>query len=104
MNQIVEYKIEDNSWESLKKIGFRNIGEGIYIYNFPCYKWNGFVTITGRFTSYDDTKNITVDVYQEDGRPYSPFYHNEKSEVMAIIRSNISKECNKCGITRTFND
>ena len=99
MDYETKYKIKNNSPEILKKLGFRNIGEGIYIYNFPCYKWNGFVTITGRFTGYEDTNDIAVDVYQEDGRPYAPFYHNDKSEVISIVYSNILRECKRLGIT-----
>ncbi len=102
MNPNKKYAINNNTVENFKKLGFMNIGDGIYIHNFPCYKWNGFITITGRFTGCDDSKDIYVDVYQEDGRPYAPFYSTDwnkhGNEVLAIVISNVHKECKKCGI------
>lgn len=94
------YRIKNNNTDNLIWLGFKHIGDGIYIHNFPCYKWNGYVTITGRFTAYDEKKDIIIDVYQEDGRPYSPYYSNtdSNSEVLAIIHSNINKERKRCGI------
>ena len=97
--KIKKYKIEDNNFDNLKKLGFTSLGDGIYIHNFPCYRWHGFVTITGRFVAYDDTKEIVIDVFQEDGRPYAPYYSNEKNNVLAIVRANIKKECEKCNIS-----
>lgn len=91
-------KIGDNSSDNLKKLDFKHIGDGIYIHEFPCYKWNGFVTIIGRFTAYDDHDDINVDVFQEDGHLYAPYYRNDDSEVLVVVHSNIKKECRKCCI------
>lgn len=97
------YKIKNNSIENFKQLGFSHCGDGIYYKDFPCYKWNGFVTIKGRFIGNDETKDILIDVIQEDGRLYAPYYSNEDSKVVAIIRSNIRRECEKCNIKRITN-
>ncbi len=96
------FKINNNI-DNLKKLDFRHIGDGIYVHDFPCYRWNGFVTIIGRLTAYDDDNNVLIDIYQEDGNPYAPYYRNDNSEVVAIIISNIKKELKKCGIKITNN-
>lgn len=98
-----KYTIVNNDITFLKKLDFKHIGEGIYIHDFPVYKWNGFVTITGRFTAYEGSNDITIDVYQEDGHPYAPYYQNSESPVLSIVRSNLNKECKKCNIRSLTN-
>lgn len=93
------YKIKDNDLNYLRSLNFKHIGDGIYIHDFPCYKWNGYITITGRFTAYDDKKDISIDIYQEDGRLYFPFYNeHNNNDVLKIVKANIKKEMIKCGI------
>lgn len=97
-------KIKNYDSNYFKNNEFIHIGDGVFIHEFPVYKWNGFITIKGRFTIYDDSNEVMIDVYQEDGRPYAPYYHSEDSEVMMIVLSNIRKECKKLNIIGEIND
>ena len=93
------YKINNNDIKHLKELGFRNIGEGVYEYQFAGYKWQGFTTITCKFIAFDDNKDIIVDVLNENGNLYAPYYSDDNdNRVLAIIKSNITKEMKKCGI------
>ena len=94
-----KFKIDNNERQFLKSIGFKSIGDGIYKYEFPGYKWHGYTTIICRFTAFDDSNEITVDVLNENGELYAPYYSNDKNNsVLAIVKSNIKKEMKKCGI------
>ena len=93
------YKINDNDIKHLKELGFKNISEGVYEYQFAGYKWQGFTTITCKFIAFDDNKDIIVDVLNENGNLYAPYYSDDNdNRVLAIIKSNITKEMKKCGI------
>lgn len=94
-----EYIINSNDIQNLKKLGFRHIGDGVYVLEFTGYKWRGFVTITCRFTAFDDNKTILIDVFTENGEYYSPYYKDEKTNsVLSVIKSNITKEIKRCKI------
>lgn len=95
------YKISDNSSENLKKLGFRRTDDGIYEKTFAGYKWQGYVTITCKFIAFDDCKDIMIDVLQEDGNFYSPYYSGDKNNnVLVIVKQNIKKELERCKITK----
>lgn len=94
-----EYIISSNEIQHLKELGFRHIGEGVYTYEFVGYKWRGFTTITCKFTAFDDNKLILIDVLTESGEFYAPYYSDDKnSKVLAIVKSNITKEMKRCDI------
>lgn len=93
------FKIEDNRIAHLKELGFLHMGDGVYSYKFPAYKNNGFVTLWGRFIAFDDNDSIFVDILQEGGDLYAPYYQSSPdNDVIAICISNISKEMRKLGI------
>ena len=99
------FKIDNNEISNLKAIGFKHIGEGVYEYTFPGYKWQGYTTIICKFIAFDNTRDIIVDVLTENGNLYSPYYSdNTSSDVLAIIKSNITKEMKKCGIEYAENN
>ena len=100
--KMTKYKIYDNDVIILKELGFKHIGEGVYVYEFPGYKWKGFTTITCKFTAFDDKKDILVDVLAESGDFYAPFYTEEKdNQVLKIVNSKIEEQLIKCGISKT---
>ncbi len=94
-----KYVIFDNDEIVLKQLGFRHIGDGVYIHDFVGYKWHGYTTITCRFTVFNNSLDVQVDVYSESGQIYAPYYNEEKNnEVLKIIRANISRELKHCNI------
>ena len=95
------YKIEDNSIENLKNLGFRHVGDGVYQYEFAGYKWHNYTTITCKIKAFDDTDRINIDVYTENGDLYSPYYSDEKdSKVLAVVKANIKKEFERLDIKK----
>lgn len=96
-----DYSIDNNEISHLKKIGFNHIGDGIFKYSFPGYIWQGYPTILVKFTAFDDSKEILIDVLQENGDFYSPYYHNEtNNDVLNIVKHNIQKECRRLKIRK----
>lgn len=94
-----QFKISNNEKNHLKELGFKSIGEGIYIHEFAGYKWRGFTTITCKFTAFNDTHDVIVDVLTENGEYYTPYYfENQNNRVLEIVISNLKEEMNRCGI------
>lgn len=99
------YKIDDNSIQNLKKIGFKYSETGIYTYEFPGYKWHGYTTIICRVTAFEDSKNVVIDVLNESLELYAPYYaENTNSNVLAIVKANIKREIQKLGIERVADE
>ena len=93
------YKIDDNSLTNLKKLEFYHMGEGIYCHRFPVYKSGKYITLFGIFVANDENNEIHIDVFDENGSLYAPFYSkNKDNDVNKIIFSNIKKEMEKCNI------
>ena len=96
---IKECRINNNDTSNLKQLGFWHIGDGVYTYKFPVYKYNGYATLWGQFVAFSDSDNIYIDLLQEDNNLYAPFYSdNEDNDVLKICISNIKKEMEKLGI------
>lgn len=95
------YRIDDNSLDNLKKLNFYHMGEGVYCHRFPVFKHGKYVTLFGVFIANDENKDIHVDVFDENGFYYSPYYKNDKSsDVIRIINKNVKNEMEKCNIKR----
>lgn len=95
------YKITDNSLDNFRKLNFYHMGEGVYCHRFPVYRQGKYVTLFGVFVANNEDKNIHIDVFDENGCLYSPYYRNDKSsDVIKIINQNIKKELVKCGISK----
>lgn len=93
------FYIEDNSIENLKSLKFLHCGNGIYVRQFPVYRNGKYVTLHGYFIANDEDDNIHIDVIDENGYVYTPFYIEDKNnEVIKIVKANIKKEMDLCGI------
>ena len=97
------YLINNNDISHLRHLGFTHIGDGVYQYSFPGYIWQGYQTIQVKITAFDDSKDILIDVFQEDGNFYAPYYHEQNYEdhkVLSVIKHNIETECRKLKIRK----
>lgn len=94
-----EYYITNNSIENFKLLGFRHYGEGVYAYKFPVYFYNNKPTIFGIFIGNDENEIITINIIDENGNLYAPYYSDDKNnEVIKNIKSKIKLQLSKCNI------
>lgn len=98
------YIISNNSQQHLINIGFRkhiNTDTEEYRYNFTVMKYDNLTALRGRITVYTDTKDIKIDVMDNNYGTYSPFYNVEYGNydvILKKINKTILAEFKKLGI------
>ena len=106
------YKISDTSEDHLKELGFRydraTSDNDItnYTYKFSVYEYGGKSLLDCVLLVNVGTKLVTVNVYQENGSIYRPFYYTDfgrKDTIVDIINGNVKKEMRKLGIKQVKN-
>lgn len=100
-----KYKIDNNSPSHLIDIGFHKSYdvEDKYIYNFIVLKYEKMVSLRGRIIVYPDTKEIKINVMDNNYALYAPFYHIEYGNydvIMEKINNSILSEFKKLGISK----
>ena len=96
---IDNYTIDDNSIENLKALHFYHMGEGVYAKRFPVYYYGKIPTLYGVFVANNEDKNINIDVFDENGNLYAPYYSSyNNNEVIRTININLKREMKKCNI------
>ena len=100
------YIISDNTPQHLIDLGFRKHintdTEEEYRYNFTVLKYDNLTALRGRITVYTDTKEIKIDVMDNNYGTYSPFYNVEYGNydvILKKINKSILAEFKKLGIT-----
>lgn len=101
------YKLSNTSEENLKKLGFRydrttsDNETTNYIYRFSVYKYQSKTLLDCEISVNTDTKLLNINVYQQDGNIYRPFYYSEfggYDPILDIINNNILNEFKKLHI------
>lgn len=98
------FVISNNLPQNLSKLGFRplNLMDNQYVYYFPVVRNSRNVSLTGRILAYTDDKKVTIDVIDNNGIFYYPFYNESKygnyEIILEEIHKNIAKEFAKLGI------
>ena len=98
------YIISNNTQQNLSKLGFRplNLMDNQYVYYFPIMRNIKNVSLMGRILAYTDNKKVTIDVLDQSGTFYYPFYNESKygnyEIILEEIHKNIAKEFTKLGI------
>ena len=96
--------ISNNLPQNLSKLGFRplNLMDNQYVYYFPIMRNIKNVSLMGRILAYTDNKKVTIDVLDQSGTFYYPFYNESKygnyEIILEEIHKNIAKEFTKLGI------
>ena len=104
-----KYIIKDNSSQHLLDLGFRRYydSEERYIYNFIVLKYEKMIALRGRIIAYTDTKEIKIDVMDNNYASYRPFYNvtcGNYEPIMEKINKNILEEFKKLGIIKKERD
>ena len=102
------YIIKDNSPQHLLDLGFRRYydSEERFVYNFIVLKYEKMIALRGRIIAYTDTKEIKIDVMNNNYASYRPFYNVECGNyepIMEKINKNILEEFKKLGIVEYKN-
>ena len=98
------FVISNNLPQNLSKLGFRplNLMDNQYVYYFPVVRNSRNISLTGRILAYTDDKKVTIDVLDQSGTFYYPFYNEPKygnyEVILEEIHKNIAKEFAKLGI------
>lgn len=97
------YKLEA-ARDKLQRMGFRysKICEG-YTYTFPVYNYNKAVpVIYCRITVDEETNRAWLNVCDDNGRLYAPYYNQEygKNAIIQNIEKVIANELNKLEIKK----
>lgn len=101
-----EYIIEDNKPQRLVSLGFhkcRTEEDNEYRYNFTVLIHDNLVSLRGVITAFINTKEIKIDVFDNNGYPYAPFYYikyGNYDAIMKTINKSILAEFNKLGIKK----
>lgn len=99
------YVIADNSKEYLVGVGFKQRGnEGMYIYYFDALRHEKTTVLTGRIIVYDDAEDVHIEVLDDHGSPYAPFYnagmYNIHRTILEKVNDAVLEEFKKLGIKR----
>lgn len=106
------YKLSNTSEENLKKLGFRydrNTSDTTttnYIYRFSVYKYEGKSLLNCELIVDTHTKIVSINVYNQSGNIYRPFYYTEfgnHDHIIDIINNNILNEFKKLKIKQANN-
>ena len=98
------FVISNNLPQNLSKLGFRplNLMDNQYVYYFPVVRNSRNISLTGRILAYTDDKKVTIDIIDNNGTFYYPFYNESKygnyEVILEEIHKNIAKEFAKLGI------
>lgn len=105
-----KYAISDNSKEYLTGLGFRQRNEdGMYTYHFDALRHERTTVLIGRrIIVYDDSKDIHIDILDNNGLSYAPFYnaamYNTHRVVLEKVDSAVLKEFKKLGIKKVISN
>lgn len=97
----MEYYMKYVSEHKLIKFGFIKIGDGIYKYRFPAYKWNKTPTLWGEIIIDIETGKINTEVRMPGGEIYPPYYKCEYGNfetMLSIINANFNSKYKQFGI------
>lgn len=98
------YIISDNTTKHLLGLGFKyDDSEEKYVYKFIVLKHDKTTVLRGRITVYADTKEIQIDIVDNNFAPYAPFYSVECGNydvVLNKINNAILNEFSKLKITK----
>ena len=73
-----QYIISDNTIQNLLDLGFKfNNEEDKYVYNFSVLRHEKMTVLRGKITAHIDTKEVQLDVTDNNYTPYAPFYNVE---------------------------
>lgn len=106
------YKLSNTSDENLKKLGFRydrntsDTATTNYIYRFSVYKYEGKSLLDCELLVNIDTKIVSVNVYQQNGKIYPSFYcteFNGNDSLIKEINNKILNEFKKLHIKQSKN-
>ena len=106
------YKLSDTSEEHLKELGFRydraTSDNDItnYVYKFSVYEYAGKSLLDCELIVNVNTKLVSVNVYQQNGSIYRPFYYTDfgrKDTIVDIINGNVKKGLRRLGIKQVKN-
>lgn len=105
MGRLTDNQYQINiSIEKMKKYGFRyDRSFECYTYIFPVYKYKGIIPIIYcKLGVNEETKNVWINVYDDNDRFYASYYNDEnyKNTTINDIEKAITKELNKLSITR----
>lgn len=100
-----QYIISDNNAGHLIDFGFKyDNDEEKYVYNFPVLRHEKTTVLRGKITTYTDTNEIQIDIVDNNGVSYAPFYNIECGNYDVIlnkINKAILNEFSKLKITKT---
>lgn len=85
----INYYITDSVPQHLLDLGFARIRDGqneTFIYTFPALKYNNVTVLRAKITVYPNTKQIRIDVTDNNYAPYAPFYNVEFGIYNTIIK------------------
>ena len=73
-----KYIISNNTAQHLLDLGFKYYAtEDTYIYNFTVLGYEKMTVLRGKITAHIDTKEVQMDVADNNYTPYAPFYNVE---------------------------
>lgn len=102
-----KYIISDNTAKYLLDLGFKydDLGEN-YVYMFTVLRYDKTTVLRCRITAFTDTKEIQIDVIDNNFTPYAPFYNIEYGNydvVLNKINKAILNEFSKLKIVQKNN-
>ena len=99
-----QYIISENTTKHFLDLGFKcDNDEDKYTYTFPVLRYDKTTVLRGRITVYADTKEIQIDIVDNNFAPYAPFYSVECGNydvVLNKINNAILNEFSKLKITK----
>ena len=98
------YIISDNTAKHVLDLGFKcNGSEENYAYMFTVLRYDKTTVLRGKIVAFTDTKELQVDVTDNNFTPYAPFYNIECGNydvVLNKINKAILNEFSKLKITK----
>ncbi len=103
------YKLPKPNTNKLSELGFRydrklsTSEQTVYYYKFPVLKYKEYTTLECEISINTSNGCVDINVYDEYGNMYSPFYHIECGNyepLMKKINNKINSELKRIGIVK----
>jgi len=104
------WNITNNDQKFLINQGFylhkKDGHDGFYTYRFPVHKYKKYTTLECKLILIEGETSIKIDVYDESGAFYNPFYfveYGDYGDIVYSINKKILAEFRKLGIKEDKN-
>ena len=103
------YKLPKPNINKLSELGFRydrklsTSEQAVYYYKFPVLKYKEYTTLECEISINTSNEYVDINVYDENGNMYFPFYHNEYGNHEPLIKKinkKINSELKRIGIVK----